>query len=133
MYSVGIIGSLKIAHALKGNFGKESRPHQHRYRFEWSLRAKNLDDQGFAADIARMEAIRDRLIKRMNGIYLNDVAFFEGIQPSLENFATFFLQELLKEFSSTGPVSQGIYKSTIQVWESNTAWASYEQDVAGTL
>jgi len=127
MFQVGVTGSLLITHTLKGGSEKESRPHRHRYRFEWSLTAPALDEQGFVADIARMEACRDSLVQRINRVYLNDLAFFENIQPSLENFSVFFLEELLREFAKDGGTPLHLIQSRIQVWENKTAWASYER------
>ncbi len=126
MFQVGVTGSLIVVHTLKGGSKKESRPHRHRYRFEWSLSARNLDERGFAADIARMEQVRDSLISRFNTIFLNDLAFFEHLQPSLENFSVFFLQELLNEFVKNEGMPSNLLASRIQVWENKTAWASWE-------
>lgn len=131
MFQVGVTGSLFITHTLKGGSKKERKPHRHRYRFEWSLSAPTLNEQGFVADIARMEATRDSLAGRINRVYLNDLPFFEQRQPSLENFSIFFLQELIKAFSKDQPLASNLIQSRIQVWENKSAWASYEIPLGG--
>lgn len=128
MYRVGITGELSISHALVGDYGPESRRHGHRYRVEWILSARALGADGFAVDISRMEAARDSAVSRLDGAYLNDLPFFAGIQPSLENFAAFLQEELLNRLGAPGG---NVYRSELKAWESETAWASVERTLEG--
>lgn len=125
MYRVGITGELSIFHALAGDYGPESERHGHKYRVEWILSARALDSDGFAVDISRMEAARDAALARLDGAYLNDLPFFEGVQPSLENFSAFLQEELLGLIGRTG---DNVFRSEVKSWESDTAWASVEID-----
>jgi 6-pyruvoyl-tetrahydropterin synthase len=129
MYKVGITGQLTIRHALTGDYGDESRPHSHVYRIEWIFTARGLGADGFALDISRMERARDRVVSRLDGVFLNALSFFSGIQVSVENFARFFLDELMSELESQGPVGELLSGVELKVWESDIAWASYTPDL----
>jgi 6-pyruvoyltetrahydropterin/6-carboxytetrahydropterin synthase len=127
MYHVGITGSLPIRHSLLGDYGEESRPHEHTYRIEWIYSAVSLSVEGFAVDIARMEAARDAVLARISGVYLNDLPFFANRQPSVENFAAFLSAELEAEIAAGGHLGDAVVHVELRVWENETAWASFER------
>ena len=94
---------------------------------EWILSARALGNDGFAVDISRMEAARDAALARLEGAYLNDLPYFESVQPSLENFSAFLQEELLRLLGAAGG---NVFRSELKSWESDTAWASVEVDLS---
>lgn len=132
MYRVGITGSLPIQHSLLGDYGEESRRHGHTYRIEWIFSAARLNGEGFAVDIARMEAARDTVLSRVGNTYLNDLRFFANRQPSVENFAAFLSAELEAEIAAGGALDDAVVHVELRVWENETAWASFERPLRST-
>ena len=123
MYQVGIARSLRARHALSGDFGDESRPHEHVYRVEWSCAADDLDADGFAVDISLMEQHLEKLAGELDGMFLNELSFFRRIQVSVENLSRYLFDTLMACLDANLRIR--ISTSEIKVWESETAWASY--------
>lgn len=117
-YHTGISRSFRVRHFLRGDFGDESVPHSHPYRIEWVCRSPGLDQNGFAVDIARMEHSLEALLARLDDVLLNDLPYFRERQPSLENLASYLLDQL------EAHTPAGVEERTIRIWESETAWAS---------
>ena len=125
MYRVGVKHKASVSHFLVGDFGDETVPHSHDYTVEWVCRTDGLDENGFSVDIAAMEEILAGVLSRIEGLLLNRLPYFEGKQPSVENFARYVYDETREKLTARGvdPVlSDG---AEIIVWESPTAWASY--------
>ena len=137
MYRVGIKRAFEASHFLIGDFGNETRPHSHEYSAHWIIETETLDRNGFSANIALMEELLEETTESLREVQLNDLPFFRGKQPSVENTAQFLLQELFrkiraagKDAGKAGENDSGIElyrlkKSEMQVWESPNAWASY--------
>lgn len=130
MFRTGVRANLNAYHALVGNFEEETSPHPHPYLVEWRVSTDHLDENGFAADIAAMEAVLAEELGRIDGVFLNDLPFFAERQTSLENLCLFLHERLgtaLKH--KTGGGTERAAPATtmeVRIWESDTAWASYE-------
>jgi len=137
LYQVGIKRKFVARHYLVGDFGDESRPHEHVYTAEWTCSAEGLDGSGFAVDISIMESTLEQVLKGISGRLLNDLEFFQswkpggepgrqtGCQPSVENVARFILTELFSSLERQRYDTCIISEAEVRIWESETAWASY--------
>jgi 6-pyruvoyl-tetrahydropterin synthase len=125
MYEVGVRGRLRAVHYLRGDFGEESRPHEHAYRLEWECSADGLDANGFAVDIALMEGLLRRIAVELDGATVNDLPFFRDRQASVEGLAEYLHGRLLEGLHHGGPATPGLRGSRLKVWESETAWAAH--------
>ena len=76
MYRVGVSDRLRALHALRGDFGEESRTHAHEYRVEWTCSCLSLDENGFSVDLAVMAEELGRLLRGLEGKDLNELEFF---------------------------------------------------------
>ena len=125
MFRTGVRGNLNAYHALVGDFAEETTPHTHPYLVEWTVFSERLDENGFAADIAAMEAVMREQLSEIDGVYLNDLPFFAERQSSLENLCVFLHGRLggaLEKRTGRPPAE----RMEVKIWESDTAWASYE-------
>jgi 6-pyruvoyl-tetrahydropterin synthase len=125
MYDVGIKRRFYARHYLVGDFGEETQPHGHQYEAEWSCRVEGLDENGFAVDIALMEEALDRVLERISGVLLNEQGYFQGRQASVEHLAVFLWLELAADLDKLGFDASRLIETTVKIWESETAWASY--------
>ena len=125
MFQVGIKNRFRAGHFLRGDFGEETRPHEHDYVLEWICSTVALDENGFSVDIALMEELLAAVADSIQGKLLNDLEFFRDRQPSVENMARFIHRRLSDALEGRGYPLPTILQSEIKIWESETAWASY--------
>ena len=125
MYRVGVKGKFQARHFLVGDFGDETKPHTHTYTVNWTLKTRDLDENGFSLDIALLEETLEIVLRDLDERLLNDLDFFHHRQPSVENTANFLHQSLFGILAEHDFPAERILKSEVQIWESDTAWASY--------
>ena len=121
MYTLGLRRDFEATHALVGgDWGAKNQPHSHNYRLELRLETEQLTPHGFVADLVEVEAALDRLLERYAGADLNRLPEFSGLNPSMEHFA-----RILAESLAAALQSAGLAALSMQVWESDAAWAQY--------
>ena len=120
MFKTGVIRPLNAHQVLRGDFGPESEPHTHPFEIEWIRTAHELDENGFSTDIAAMEHTLESVLGEIDNKLLNDLPFFQNRQTSLENLACYLAERLDEALPQPGSANE------IKIWESKTAWASYD-------
>jgi 6-pyruvoyl-tetrahydropterin synthase len=130
MFLVGVNGSFSAVHSLVGDFEEETVPHSHRYRLDWSFEIRELDENGFALDISRLQAARDALFRELDGKNLNKDSYFRDKQTSLENLCMYIAERLTKLLKLDQADRRRIDTMEIRVWESDDAWAGYRSSVS---
>jgi 6-pyruvoyl-tetrahydropterin synthase len=123
IYEAGVSRKLDTSHFLDGDFGDESIPHRHDYRFEFSCAAEDLDQNGFSTDISLLETAADEIRGELKGVLLNDIPFFRDKQPSVENMARLILSRMLSRLEELGEKRKFV-RIKVTIWESPDAWAS---------
>lgn len=126
MFHTGVRQRLTARHFLVGDFGNETVPHSHPYDVEWVLAVRSLDENGFGVDIALMERVLAEVLSSVDNVLLNDLPDFSDRQPSLENLAV-FLEGRLR--AAMGIEDRRIVNSSVQIWESDTAWATFSVEL----
>jgi len=71
-----------------------------RWKLRWSRR--RLDDRGIALDFRILKTSLNDLLSRFDHRYLNEVAPFDGVNPSSENLARHLYEEMGKSGPGTG-------------------------------
>jgi 6-pyruvoyl-tetrahydropterin synthase len=125
MFEAGVSRELNTRHFLKGDFGEESTPHSHEYRFEFSCTVRDLDETGFSADIALLEEAAESAARELDRVLLNDLQYFADKQTSIENMARYIHRLMIRFLQRKGGVPEKFVKSRVTVWESPDAWASF--------
>jgi 6-pyruvoyltetrahydropterin/6-carboxytetrahydropterin synthase len=121
MYTLSVLRTFIARHFLiGGDWGPENLPNSHRYRLELRLEGTELDAHGFLCDIVEVERRLDQVLDRYADAMLNELSEFEGLNPSLENFAR-ILALALHDLTEAGNIT-GL---TTVLWEDESAWASY--------
>jgi len=120
MYTLALQRSFEAWHHLIGDWGAESEPHTHPYRIELRLEGGELNEHGYLIDLLEVERRLGEVLNTYQGTDLNTLQDFAGLNPSLENFARILCTRLARSLGG------GRLKSVaVQLWESETAWASY--------
>ncbi len=121
MYALGVRREFIARHKLVGgDWGPENYPNSHLYILELQIEAPELDTHGYLVDIVEVEAQLTACIDRFKEQMLNDLPEFQGLNPSLENFARILAARL-----GDGLPASSFTSMTVKLWESGSAWASY--------
>ena len=124
-YSVTVRRELIAQHYLVGgDFGPENELNSHRYRIEARYEGPELDGHGFLVDIDDIGRTLDGLVDRYRDRTLNDLPEFEGLNPSVENFARILSDALVVDRPNLSALE-------VTVWEDDDAAAAYRRSLSG--
>jgi len=122
MFTLAIRRKFVSQHYLiGGDWGAENAPHAHDYELELSIKAEQLDQHGYLIDIVKINEHLDDLIAKFEGVMLNVLPEFEGLNPSLERFSRILCASLAKKIRT-----ENLKSMELTLWESDIAWASYQ-------
>lgn len=121
-YTVRIQTTFEAAHYLWTYRGIQEPLHGHSYRVEAVISAPDggLDQDDLAIDFVASRDALTELGRRFDYTCINEVAPFDEINPSAENIARWFHQEL------SGRLGQGARVRSVTVWEGPVNSATYE-------
>ena len=125
MYVVSVQAHYDSAHFLRNYHGKCERLHGHRYVVELALQTDTLDEAGIAFDFVIVKKELRGLANHLDHQNLNDLEPFTEIEPSAENQARWFYDELKSRFPD--PLAEAMVY--VRVWETPTQWAQYSDRV----
>lgn len=125
VYSVTVRRAFIAQHFLVGgDFGRENEVNSHRYRIEARYEGTSLDRHGFLLDISDIDDKLDGLVKRYRDRTLNEFPEFEGLNPSVENFARIVSDLLLV-------TTPNVTALEVTIWEDDNASAAYRRPLGG--
>ncbi|HSJ14211.1 MAG TPA: 6-carboxytetrahydropterin synthase [Longimicrobiales bacterium] len=123
MFVVTVQAHYDSAHYLRNYKGKCERMHGHRYVVELALGADRLDVAGIAYDFVDVKRELRALADYLDHENLNELAPFDRIEPSAEEQARWFYEELKRRLPE--PMNGGVLY--VKVWETPTQWALYTE------
>ena len=125
MYSVAVQRDFIANHFLTGgDWGPENEAHAHHYVVEVRVNGPQLDKHGYLVDICEIESVLEELVCRYRDQMLNQLAEFDGFNPSLEHFAKIISDSILQKIQIPNMTSM-----TVKIWENDIAWAAYTKDL----
>lgn len=125
MYSVAVQRDFIANHFLTGgDWGPENEAHAHHYVVEVRVNGPQLDQHGYLVDICEIELVLEELVCRYRDQMLNELAEFDGLNPSLEHFARIISDSILQKIQIPNMTSM-----TVKIWENDIAWAAYTKDL----
>jgi 6-pyruvoyltetrahydropterin/6-carboxytetrahydropterin synthase len=122
MFEVSVEETFSSGHALRGYKGKCENVHGHNYRVRITLSGAQLDSIGLLVDFTELKRVLRGIIGVLDHQFLNDLDPFKTVNPSAENLAKYFYDEMDRQLTGL-PVGAGITEVT--VWETDTASAQY--------
>jgi len=123
MYTLALQRSFSARHYLiGGDWGPENNPHAHQYRVEVRLSARELDEHGYLVDLDHLERILDECVASYSERVLNDLAEFDGLNPSIEHFTRLFCRRFLEHLGA-----HRFEAVELRIWEHEAAWASFRE------
>ena len=94
MFELKIVTDFAAAHSLRNYPGDCSRLHGHNWQVEVSVCSQVLDDNGIAIDFREIKKQTKLVIKRVDHQYLNEIEPFDVLNPTAENIAKYFFDEV---------------------------------------
>ena len=104
MFVLKIVTDFAAAHSLRDYPGNCSRLHGHNWGVEVKVQSEVLDETGIAIDFREIKNQTKEVANRLDHFYLNDIKPFDEINPTAENIAKYFFDEL-KKLINTDTVS----------------------------
>jgi 6-pyruvoyltetrahydropterin/6-carboxytetrahydropterin synthase len=81
---------------------------------------KELDSTGLLMDFVEVRKSIKELVERLDHHFLNDLAPFDKVNPSAENIAKYFYDELEPQVRD-----RGLQVPAVTIWETDTTSATY--------
>ena len=125
MFEVSVEDSFAAGHFLRNYQGKCEKPHGHNYKVRVTLAGEELDKAGLLVDFKDLRDVMKQVIDRLDHQMINEVAPFTTLNPSAENLARYFYDEVHRwlERRSGGRV---VIKN-VTVFETESTTATYSQ------
>jgi 6-pyruvoyltetrahydropterin/6-carboxytetrahydropterin synthase len=123
MFVVTVQAHYDSAHYLRNYKGKCERLHGHRYVVELALASEHLDRAGLAFDFVDIKKYLRELADHLDHNNLNDLPPFDTVEPSAENQAKYFYDEMKRRLPPA--MSEALLYA--KVWETPTQWAQYSE------
>lgn len=122
MFEIAVEESFAAGHALRGYKGKCENVHGHNYRVRVTLAGEKLDPTGLLYDFVELKRGIAEVIKAIDHKFLNDLAPFDRLNPSAENLAQYFYEEITKQLAKA---ANGARVKEVTVFETDTSTATY--------
>lgn len=120
MFEVQVEYSFAAGHALRGYKGKCENVHGHNYKVQLTVAGEQLDATGMLMDFVEVKKNIKALVERLDHRFLNDVPPFDVLNPSAENIAKYFSDELEPSVKD-----RGLQVHAVTIWETDTTAATY--------
>jgi 6-pyruvoyltetrahydropterin/6-carboxytetrahydropterin synthase len=120
MFEISVEETFAAGHALRSYRGKCEKVHGHNYRVLVTVEGERLDSTGLLLDFVELKRLLRAVIDRLDHEFLNDVPPFDALNPSAENMAKYFYDEI----SQALPPSP-VRISSVKIWETDTSTSTY--------
>lgn len=120
MFEVSIDTSFSAGHALRNYKGRSENTHGHNYKVRVSVEGEELDSTGLLVDFIDLRNAVKGIVDRFDHQFLNEIAPFDQLNPSAENLARYFFDEVAPQVNQGGARVQ-----SVTVWETDTSFATY--------
>ncbi len=122
MFQVSVEETFSAGHALRGYKGKCENPHGHNYRVRVTVEGPGLDSIGLLVDFVQMKQVIREVMGRLDHQFMNDLEPFRKANPSAENVAKYFYDEISKQLKD---MPAGARVTDVILWETDTSRAQY--------
>jgi len=122
MFEVAVEETFAAGHALRGYKGKCENVHGHNYKVRVVLAGEKLDQTGLVYDFVELKQRIGDVIRGLDHRFLNDLPPFTELNPSAENIAKYFYDELNRRLAAS---ANGSSLREVTVFETETTAATY--------
>ena len=122
MFEVAVEQSFASAHALRNYKGRCENVHGHNWKVRVVIEGEKLDATGMLVDFLDVKSSMGEILDRIDHQFLNEIPPFDVINPSAENIAEYFYQQMTGRLAET-PVPVRIRE--VKIWETEIQSATY--------
>ena len=122
MFEIAVEESFAAGHALRGYQGKCENVHGHNYKVRVVLAGEKLNPVGLLYDFGELKKRIEEVIRGIDHKFLNDLPPFTEVNPSAENIAKYFYDELSRRLSAN---ANGARLREVTIFETETTTATY--------
>ncbi len=120
MFEISVDYTFAAGHALRGYKGKCENVHGHNYRVQVTVAGEKLNSIGLLMDFVDLRGSIKTLAERLDHRFMNNLEPFDKLNPSAENLAKYFCDELGAQVKD-----QGLHIQAVTVWETDTTSATF--------
>ncbi len=121
MFLVNVTTEFSAAHALRGYDGDCARVHGHNWKVGVELAVNKLDDIGISIDFCIIKDKTKAIISKLDHQLINEIKPFDTINPTAENLAYYFFNNLTKSINDNNA-----RVSKITICETDRSCVSYQ-------
>jgi 6-pyruvoyltetrahydropterin/6-carboxytetrahydropterin synthase len=121
MFEVLVENTFAAGHSLRNYRGKCENVHGHNYRVQVTVQGEQLAANGLLVDFADVKKLMNKVVNYLDHQFINDLPPFTEINPSAENIAKYFHDQMAEGLSGEVPVRI----AEVRVWETDTSVAVY--------
>ena len=120
MFEVSVEETFAAGHALRNYRGKCENVHGHNYKVQVTVEGEELNSIGLLVDFADVKRVIRGVVARLDHRFLNELEPFDTINPSAENMARYFYDEI-----SGGIGAAGARVREVKISETDITSATY--------
>jgi 6-pyruvoyltetrahydropterin/6-carboxytetrahydropterin synthase len=124
MFEVTVEQTFAAGHSLREYKGKCENVHGHNYRVQVTVEGQALNRIGLLVDFVDLKRAVRQVIERLDHQFINDLEPFTTVNPSAENLARYFYDEV----SNSITLEPQVRIARIKIWETDTSIAIYRPD-----
>src|ERR1043165_4860234 len=132
MFQVWVEESFSAGDALRGYRGKCENVHGHNYKVRVTLEGEALNSIGLLVDFKDLKDAIHTTIRKLDHQFLNDLPAFTELNPSAENLAKYFHDEVSRFLATEAgkphngnPASAPCRVQRVTVWETDNTTATF--------
>jgi 6-pyruvoyltetrahydropterin/6-carboxytetrahydropterin synthase len=118
MYELTVKGEFAASHSLRDYEGKCKNLHGHTWHVDVVVAGEKLNKTGMLVDFKEIKGALNTLLEELDHAHLNDLVYFQAVNPTSENIAKYFFDSLKTELKT-------VVLQRVTVWESEKANATY--------
>tara|TARA_B110001452_G_scaffold170648_1_gene142821 strand:+ start:305 stop:673 length:369 start_codon:yes stop_codon:yes gene_type:complete len=122
MFVLKIVTDFASAHSLRDYPGDCARLHGHNWQVEVSVCSQVLDDSGIAIDFRKIKKQTKLVVKRLDHQYLNEIKPFDVLNPTAENIAKYFFDEIALLITN-----KDVKVKEVMIWETPRSAVTYSE------
>jgi len=122
MFEIAVEEMFAAGHALRGYQGKCENVHGHNYKVRVVVTGEKLDQVGLVYDFVELKKRIGEVVSSLDHRFLNDLPPFTELNPSAENIARYFYDELNGRLAAS---TNGAQLREVTIFETETTAATY--------
>jgi len=124
MFEISVEETFAAGHALREYRGKCENVHGHNYKVQVIIEGANLNSIGLLVDFTEVKRILHEVADQLDHKFINDVPPFDVQNPSAENMAKYFYDEVSNRLSECA-LEAPVRVARVKLWETETSTAVY--------